>query len=172
MIYMVENGFADSARELAWNTWYTQHVTHTFHSVPGWRTGQRFVALPPSQPKYRAMYTLDSAEVLTSPAYQATTHGRFPDTWRSMITDFHRNLADGDCMPAVEKDQYLIVADPPATGLELTEIALQWWNVVGLDRSVTRRAIGVVDRASGDTIARRALPGVGVYAPLFDRYVV
>lgn len=172
MIYLVEHGFADVAHEAEWNTWYTHHATYSFRSIPGWRTGQRFVALPPSQPKYRAMYTVENVKVMSSPEYKATTGGRFPDAWRSMITDFHRNLADGSWMPAVEKDQCLVVATPLATPQELSEMTLQWMNVVGLERSVERIAIGVEDRAAGEMIARRAIPGVGVYVPLFDRWMV
>ena len=96
MIYMVENGFGDPTREAAWNEWYTGHMTHAFRKVPGWRTGQRFRALPPCQPKYRAMYTVDSADVFTSPEYKTTTGGRFPPEWRACIGDVRRNLADGD----------------------------------------------------------------------------
>ena len=171
MIYMVEHGFADAPQQEAeWNAWYSHHATYAFRSVPGWRTGQRFVAIPPSQPKYRAMYTLDSADVLNSPEYKATTGGRFPETWRSLITGFHRNLADGEQMPAVPMDNALIVADAPASDRDVPEGALQWWNIVGLDRTVARRAIAVVDRASGERLARRMVPGVSVYAPVFERW--
>ena len=172
MIYMIENGFADPVREPDWDSWYTRHVIDDFPSVPGWRTGQRFIALPPSHPKYRAMYTWDSDAVLSSPEYKATTGGRFPQEWREAITDFRRNLADGDMMPSVEKHQCLVVVDSPVSGAALDEVALQWWNIVDLDRSVERRAIGIVDRAVGESISRRSLIGVGVYIPMFDRYIV
>jgi hypothetical protein len=173
MIYMVEHGFAgDPAKETAWNEWYSDHATNAFRRVPGWRTGQRFVALPPSQPKYRAMYTLDNAEVLNSPEYKATTGGRFPEAWRSMIVGFHRDLMDGDRMPAVPMQDALVVVDPPGADAQLPGVELRWWNVVGLERTVERRAIGVVDRATGEAIARRQLPGVAVYAPVFERWQV
>jgi hypothetical protein len=173
MIYMVEHGFADAPeQEAEWNTWYSHHATYAFRSVPGWRTGQRFVAIPPCRPKYRAMYTLDRAEVLSSPEYKATTGGRFPEAWRSLITDFHRNLADGERMPAVAKDEALVVVDAPATDADVPGVALQWWNVVGLERTVDRRAIAVVDRTTGDTLAGCAIPGVSVYAPVFERWSI
>ena len=172
MIYMVEHGFSDPNLEPAWNEWYTDHATYAFRSVPGWRTGQRFIAIPPSQPKYRAMYTLENAEVLTSDAYKATTGGRFPETWRSVITDFHRNLADGDWMPAVKSDERLVVFDPPATGQELPGVNLTTWNIVGLEKTIPQRSIAIVDRASGESIAKRALPGISAYAPVFDRWMI
>ena len=173
MIYMVENGFADAPQQEAdWNTWYSDHATYSFRSVPGWRTGQRFVAIPPSQPKYRAMYTLAHANVLTSPEYRATTGGQFPETWRSLILDFHRNLADGEIMPAVRMDEALVVADSPAGDGDVPGVALQWWNVVGLEQTVARCAIGVVDRTTGEALARRAAPGVSVYAPVFERWSI
>ena len=170
---MVEHGFAGDAKsEAEWNTWYSQHARHGFAKIPGWRSAQRFVALPPSQPKYRAMYSLASADVMTSDAYKATTGGRFPEAWRSMITDFHRNLADAEWMPAVELDQCLVVVDPPATGLELPGVELSWLAVVGLECTVPRRALAVVDRANGERISRLSLPHVSVYSPVFERFLV
>jgi hypothetical protein len=89
-----------------------------------------------------------------------------------MITEFHRNLADGDWMPAVAEDQSLVIIDDPSVARDVPEAALQWWRVVGLDRSIAQRAIGLVDRSTGESIARRAIPGVGVYAPVFDRWTI
>jgi hypothetical protein len=172
MIYMVENDIADPSREAAWNTWYSAHVQRAFRTVPGWRTGQRFVAVPPSHPKYRAFYTVEAAGVMESDAYKATTGGRFPEEWRGLITSFQRNLADGESMPAIAMGQRLIVVDSPAGGEALPAVPLQWWNIVGLDRSVRRRAIGIASEQEGNAIASQSLPGVGVYAPLFDRFVV
>jgi hypothetical protein len=172
MIYMVENGFADPSKEAAWNDWYTGHMTTAFRNVPGWRTGQRFRVLPPGQPKYRAMYTIDSADVMTSAEYKATTGGRFPPEWRDCVPVIRRNLADGEWMPAVAGDRCLVVVDEPGHGAELPRVPLQWWNIVGLDRTVDRRAIAVVSRNEGETIAGRALPGVAVYEPLIEQYVV
>lgn len=172
MIYMVENEIADASRENAWNAWYTRHVTTAFHSVPGWRTGQRFVAVAHSRPRYRAMYTVDDAAVLSSPAYLATSGGRVPDQWRSMVADLRRNLADGDWMPSVPMEKCLVVVDTPVANADFPGIALEWWNVVGLDRSIERRAIAVVERATGEALAHRALPRVGVYNPMFEQYVV
>ena len=172
MIYMVEHDVSDSAREAAWNVWYSNHAMYGFRKVPGWRTGQRFVAIPPTEPKYRAMYTIENADVLTSAAYKATTGGRFPEEWRTMIVDFHRNLADADWMPAVEKDQSLIVCDNPAAEAELNDVKLQWMNIVGLEKTVSRRAIAVTDRSTGEAIAARKITGIGAYTPVFDRWMI
>jgi len=173
MIYMVEHGFVDApVQEAEWNAWYSHHATHAFRAVPGWRSGQRFVAIPPARPKYRAMYTLDHAGVLTSPEYKATTGGRFPEAWRSLITDFHRNLADGAEMPAVAVEEALVVVDPPATGRDVPGVDLRWWNVVGLEQTVPRRAIGIVPRATGEALARESVAGISVYAPVFERWYV
>ena len=168
---MVEHGFAGTAQqEAGWNAWYSDHAMYGFRKIPGWRSGQRFVSVTGQEPKYRAMYTLDTAGVLTSPEYKATTGGRFPEEWRSVIVDFRRNLADGDWMPAVPADQHLVVIDPPASASDLTDVQVQTWKVVGLEQSIPMRAIAVVDRALGEDIARRRLAGVGVYAPVFDRW--
>jgi hypothetical protein len=172
MIYMVEHGFADPTHEAEWNNWYTHHATYAFRSVPGWRTGQRFVAVGASTPRYRAMYTVENASVLTSLEYKKTTGGRFPEKWRPMITDFHRNLADGDSMPPVPEGECLIVADPPAVDTDVPEAPLRWWNIVGLDRSVERRAIAVVSRVVGEALVTRAVKSVGVYSPVCERWAI
>jgi len=172
MIYMVEHGFNDPSQEAGWNEWYSDHALHAFRSVPGWRSGQRFVAIAPSEPKYRAMYTLAAAEVLESPEYKATTGGRFPPAWRPLITDFHRNLGDAAWMPEVQRHEVLLVVDPPAQDSDLPAIQIAWMNIVGLDRSVARRGIAVVERATGEQIARQRIAVVGAYAPVFDRWVI
>lgn len=172
MIYMVENGFADPSREAAWNEWYTGHMTEAFRKVPGWRTGQRFVAIAPGKPKYRAFYTVDSADVFTRPEYKATSGGRFPEEWRASVSSPRRNLGDGAWMPAVTRDQRLVVVDEPGYRGDLSDVALSWWNIVGLEKTVARRAIAVVDQATGERIAREKHHGVAVYVPLIDQYVV
>jgi hypothetical protein len=172
VIYMIENGFADPQREPAWTEWYSHHVSHSFRPVPGWRTGQRFQAIAPSFPKYRAMYTVESEDVMYSKEYKATTGGRFPADWLPFITDFHRNLFDGNGRaPAVPMDACLVIADPPATVAELPDVPIEWWKVVALDKSVPYRGVGVVSRAEGEEILRRRIPAVGVYRPIFEQYV-
>lgn len=166
MIYMIENGFADPDREEAWNAWYSHHVRESFRDVPGWLTGQRFRALPPSHPKYRAMYTVADAAVMTSPEYKATTGGRFPADWLPSITHFHRNLFDKDQAPVVPMDHCLVVVESD----NYPDVAFERWPVAGLDRSVPWRGIAVVPRTAGLALARRAGPNLGVYEPIFEQY--
>ena len=172
MIYMVEHNFAEGhiEEELKWNEWYSNHSTFSFRKVPGWRTGQRFIAVAHSAPKYRAFYTLDRADVLESPEYKMTTGGKFPIEFRSLIRDFHRDLADGDWMPAVENQQCLVIVDPGVRNDALPD--LTWWNIVGLDKTVERRAFAVVDRSAGLKFANEAIEGVGVYQPIFERWKI
>ena len=75
-------------------------------------------------------------------------------------------------MPAVPMANSLIVVDPPADDAVVPEIQLTWWNVVDLDRSVERRAIAIVDRSVGEALARKNIPYVGAYVPIFEQYVV
>lgn len=171
MIYMIENGFSDPSLEEAWSTWYTGHVTRAFRTVPGWKTGQRFRAIPPCHPRYRAMYTVANAEVMRSKEYKATTGGRFPQQWLTCITSFQRNLFDGERAPPVPMDASLVVADPLAANADLSDLPLTWMNCVDLDRSVERRGIAVVSRAKGEEIAKRGVPGLGAYVPIFEQYV-
>jgi hypothetical protein len=168
---MIENGFADPQREAAWSEWYSHHVSESFRPVPGWRTGQRFKAIAPSFPKYRAMYTVESEAVMYSKEYKATTGGRFPQDWLPHITDFHRNLFDGLRAPAVPMDQCLVIANPPAGKADLQDVALEWWTVVALDKSVPYRGVGVVTREKGEEVVHRGIAGVGVYTPIFKQYI-
>ena len=165
MIYMVECGFAEPDREKAWNEWYSGHLVD-FLKVPEFHSAQRFIAVEPSFPKYRAMYTIESEAAFESPVYKGFRGGKFPVEWRSAITDFHRNLFDGNGLaPDLSLQDCLLVADEPSS-LRVEDVDLQIWNAVGLDKSVSRRGIAVVSRDKGIALAAQKLPGVSVYTPV------
>ncbi len=57
------------AFEEEFNAWYdTEHIPERL-SVPGFRTGLRYVNIAGGAPRYLAMYDLDHAGVLDTPAY-------------------------------------------------------------------------------------------------------
>lgn len=58
------------AMEEEFNAWYDEEHLPERLSIPGFRSARRWVAdLPPGEGKYLATYELDSAAVLSSPAY-------------------------------------------------------------------------------------------------------
>jgi hypothetical protein len=165
IIYMVECGFADKDREAAWNAWYSDHQKD-FLDVPEFHSAQRFIAVSPSHPKYRAMYTLESEAAFESPVYKGFRGGNFPLEWRNAINDFHRNLFDGNGLaPAVAQGSCLVVVDEPDSA-RMKDFDLQIWTAIGLDKSVAQRGIAVVDDARGAALAEERLPRVSVYRPL------
>jgi hypothetical protein len=165
VIYMVECGFADASREVAWNEWYSGHL-RDFLTVSEFRTTQRFIAIGPSSPRYRAMYTLESPAAFENPVYKGFKGGNFPIEWRSAITDFHRNLFDaGMAAPMVDDQSALVIVDDPETD-EVAGIRLAIWRAVGLDKSVAIRGLAVIGKANGEALAEKRLPRVGVYAAL------
>jgi hypothetical protein len=165
VIYMVECGFMDLGREAAWNDWYSGHLQDIM-AVPEFRTAQRFIAVGSSVPKYRAMYTLESSAAFESSIYKGFKGGNFPAEWRPAITDFYRNLFDaGTAAPMVDNSSSLIIVDEPVNDT-VVGFSLAIWSVVGLDKSVATRGIGIVSKAEGDALAARRLQGIGVYAAL------
>lgn len=169
IIYMVECDFTDGAREGDWNEWYSKHLKD-FMDVPEFKSAQRFIALGRSQPKYRAMYTLESEAAFESPVYKGFKGGNFPVEWRSAITNFYRNLFDGDGMaPAVEQGNCLVVVDEPSAP-RVNDIDLKVWNSIGLAKSVARRGIAVVNETRGIALEQEALPRVSVYRPATQQH--
>ncbi|MCL4187100.1 MAG: hypothetical protein KJZ85_05780 [Rhodobacteraceae bacterium] len=72
------------AMEEEFNAWYdTEHVPER-RAVPGFLTGERFVALD-GHPRYLALYDLDDPAVLDSPAYRAVAGENF-SPWTRRVT--------------------------------------------------------------------------------------
>ena len=83
------------------------------------------------------------------------------------MNNWHRNVLTGvDATPDVPMDGALVVVEDGATA----PVPLTWLQAVGLDRSVTRRAIAVVaQRAEAEKLI--GLAGVRVCKPLTPRLV-
>lgn len=140
MLYMVECRFTDRARENAWSEWYNDRLD-ILVALPGFRTAQRFRAMAPGAAPYFAIHSIDSAEVFTSEEYRLAHGGGFQE-WQPYITDWKRRLFTGiDVAPAIELDEYLIVADGRWPDAGATGIRFIWLASARPEDSVTERGI-------------------------------
>ncbi len=81
--------------------WYADHLAERV-SVPGFREGRRYEAVPGSgaDRRFFTFYPVDSAEVLSSPAYLARLENPHPDTLAAMR--HFRNMMRTVCVNAQE----------------------------------------------------------------------
>ena len=166
MIYMVEMALIDLDRRVEWDTWYLAHMKKLI-SIPGIQATQRFEALAPHPSPFIALHQVTGPEVFTSDAYRAKAGPGGTGEWQSRMNNWHRNVLAGvDTTPDVPMEGALVVVEDGADA----PVTLTWLNAVGLDRSVTRRAIGVVARrAEAEQLI--GLAGVRVCKPLTPRLV-
>ena len=166
MIYMVEMALIDLDRRVEWDTWYLAHMKKLI-SIPGIQATQRFEALAPHPSPFIALHQVTGPEVFTSDAYRAKAGPGGTGEWQSRMNNWHRNVLAGvDTTPDVPMEGALVVVEDGADA----PVTLTWLNAVGLDRSVTRRAIGVVARrAEAEQLI--GLAGVRVCAALTPRLV-
>src|SRR5687768_10843572 len=95
MLYIVECGFADPAREAAWNAWYSGPKLSELLAVPGFLSAQRFRALDSNPAPYLNVTSIASPELFTTPAYRNNGGGRFGDWEPALIIDWSRRLFTG-----------------------------------------------------------------------------
>ena len=164
-IYMVEHGFARPDWEADWNAWYASNMT-VLLGVPGFRTGQRFRRLGSALPRYMAMYTLDSTDVLESQAYKNAGGGGVKSArFRPAYEIWIRNLFEGaESAPNVTPGQYLVLFDAVQPLKELRDRAIVWMNSVGLHRTTPVRGLYVVAESDVDDLDLSQANGM--YAPI------
>jgi hypothetical protein len=164
MIYMVHCALGLEQTEAEWDAWYGHMKPPSMLlAVPGFRAAQRFKGITRMPAAYLAIYSVESAEVMNSPAYKAAGGGNFlTEQWKPMITFWHRMLFDGiDVVPPVPLDEVLLVhdADQPEAHPGLDFI---WLHATGLDRPTPYRglarasrsaALAAVDRSGGRLMA-------------------
>lgn len=165
MLYMVEMDLSDRAREHEWNDWYAAHLTKLL-SMPGFRSAQRFKALPPALSPYLAIYDIDSASVLASNAYRSGGGPSSPGEWTSIMVDWHRNLFDCGQAPAVPLSAYLVVVDRKALSEPPLPIGVSALRCVGLDRIVFERGIAVCSAEEARAWQASSLHHTRVFQPL------
>lgn len=171
MIYIVECAFADPAREAAWNEFYDRDKLPTLLALPGFRASQRFRALADTPAPYLAVHSIRDAAVLDRADYRAVGGGTFVG-WGDLVTNWRRNLFTGmAAAPEVAADERLVMLDDPAKTGAATRADFAWLDIAGLDRTVARRGLAVVDRATGEKLARAAAGIFKVFAPLGPRQV-
>ena len=170
MIYMVDHVFADPATEPEWHAWYSGYLQKLV-AVPGIRSAQRFKALGCSPSRYLAMYTVDSADVYTSPAYRnmggggsqsARFHGAYQLWTRNLFAAAASDA--GVAAPRVTPGQRVLVFDRDAIEPRRPlEAQATWLTAVGLHMTTKYRAVVVL---AADAIESAAsVAGSYLYEP-------
>lgn len=149
MLYVVELDFTEPTRKAEWDAWYMEHVDILL-SVPGFHTAQRFVCLTPWSAPYLAIYTAESLEVFESAPYRARGGRDSTGEWKSLMVNWDRNVFAGiDRAPAVTAGQLLLLTEADPAAVASAQIDFSWLEVVGLDRTVPRRGLAVVEEIRG-----------------------
>ena len=167
MLYVVEMDFTQPARKAAWDAWYAMHL-EVLLTVPGFHTAQRFLCALPHRAPYLAVYTVDSAEVFESGAYRERGGRDSTGAWKPSMVNWDRNLFAGiDRAPAVSADELLLLAEDVSAVSAHPDAAFRWLDAVGLDRTLTKRALAVV-KAQGHRLPPTAGP-IRAYRPLMPQ---
>lgn len=170
MIYMVEMGFTAHGLREKWDAWYLSHMKMLI-TIPGIRATQRFETLHDHLQPYVAMHEVDGPEVFTSDAYKAKAGPASTGEWRTLHTNWVRNVYDGmENTPDVATDAFLIIAESGAEGALPADVSLHTLRSVGLDRAPARRGLAVTDQPS-TAVRLMDHPGIRVLKPLTPRLV-
>ncbi len=161
---MVEMALLDLRRRADWEAWYVAHQ-HRLLSIPGFRTSQRFEAIHAAASPFLALHEVESAAVFASAPYRAQAGPGNTGEWQAKMTNWHRNLFDGEHTPDVASDARLVVVEAGAAVPD--PVAVTWMQAVGLDRSVSQRGLAVTTPAIADRLV--GAPGIRVLKPLAPR---
>ena len=186
MLYIIECGFADPAREAEWNDWYNSTKLDGLLAVPGFLSVQRFCACDDAPAPYMNITSIETPEVFTSPAYSGGRGGRFGGWEPSLILDWTRRLFTGIVeMPAVAEGQHLVIldTDPDHVPNDISnlDVTLTWvtrfdWETVSnyqkalaLDDSVPHRGFAILDAPTAESLPE--ISGLRVYTPICSKRV-
>ncbi len=184
---MVEMAFPHPEREAEWHAWYLAHIG-VLLSVPGFHASQRFKAVVATPSPYLALHEVASAALFDSPAYRSRGGPASTGEWRSLQTNWHRNLLRRiedaparqaratlapkgglDATPEVPADAHLLVLRDARDAALPDGIAVNWLCGVGLDRTLGECGLAVVrDPAPLIPLARRD-PRVRLYRPISEK---
>lgn len=171
MIYMVECAFTEPAREVAWNAFYDADKLPTLLALPGFRASQRFRAILDTPAPYLAVHSVRDAAAFEQASYRAAGGGTFVG-WDELVTNWHRNLFTGmEAAPEVAATDRLVMLDDPAMAHAARGATFTWLDIAGLDCTTARRGLAIVDRATGEALAREAAGSLLVFAPIGGRQV-
>jgi hypothetical protein len=96
-LYIVRCNFTAPDREEAWNTWYSGPKIAQMLAQPHFRSCQRFRLASGRGRNYLALWTVETPQALATPQY--VSQWGFAD-WASFVTDWSRDLFDGQAAPA------------------------------------------------------------------------
>jgi hypothetical protein len=169
MIYMVEMAFPHPAREAEWHAWYLAHI-RVLLTVPGFSASQRFQAVVETPSPYLAMHEVASPALFDSPEYRSRGGPASTGEWRSLQTNWHRNLLDGlDQTPDVPGDAYLLLLRDVGDVVLPAAAPLSRLRGVGLDRTITECGLAVIaDPAPFLDLAHHD-PRVRLYRPISEK---
>jgi hypothetical protein len=146
---MVEQDFPHPELLEEWNEWYSKYIA-ALRTVPGFLSGQRLQSIIPAVASYTAIYTLRDAGVMESAAYKAKFGVQATGRWRSLMTNWHRNLFEGvDSFPEVPPGSCLAVLDRHDGSAAPLPAGYSGMKPTGLDRSIVERGLwclGDVDK--------------------------
>lgn len=141
-VYIVRCNFTEPAKEQAWNAWYSGPKIGQMLAKPHFRSCQRFQRVSGDGRNYLALWTVQSPDAFKTQAY--TTDWGFFD-WGPYITDWSRDLFDGDSLPetafAVPPQGLLDVMAFDGMSADQAQMAIKpgagetmWLPIAGLDR--------------------------------------
>jgi hypothetical protein len=171
MIYIVECALTTKQTDEDWLRWYhSMKPPHVLPTVPGISSTQRFKGTNVDPPAYFAIYSVSSADVMTSEAYRNAGGGRFQtENWKPIITFWNRDLFEGADAPDVPMDSMLLVLDRDKPGGALLGLPFQWLPCVGLDRSTPWRGLAVIGKARLQQFPLGSLPGLRIFRPVIPQ---
>jgi hypothetical protein len=115
-----------------------------------------------------ALHEVDSPEIFDSPAYRAKAGPGNTGEWQAKMGNWHRNLFGGvEHTPDLAMDARLIVVEDDGGPALPAPVSVTWMEAVGLDRSVRRRGLAVVELATADRLV--GAPGLLVLRPIGPR---
>lgn len=172
MIYTVEQCINEPVSDAEWSQWSSEmKPVPVLMAVQGFTAAQRFKGINDPLAPSIAVYSVTSADVLTSDDYFKNAKGGNLGSprWKPRLKYWLRNLYSGmDRQPAVPMDSVLVVLDAQSPGATLGDIAFTWIECVGLDKTTPYRGMAVVPRAQAEAWFKDTRPGLQIYRPLAE----
>jgi hypothetical protein len=169
MIYMVEMDFPHPEREAEWHAWYLAHV-RVLQTVPGFRASQRFKGIVDMPAPYLALHEVESAALFDSPAYRSRGGPASTGEWRTLQTNWSRNLLAGiDDTPDVPANAYVVLLyDARDAGFPI-DAPIHWLRGAGLDSTITEVGLAVIGDPTGLIEIARRDERVRIYRPISEK---